>query len=68
MSLRELLMAVKSVYKWGRRGYTCVYVRVAAMLDAVINPLTNTEENISFQVDIQSSDHMNLERIGNGVS
>jgi len=34
----------------------------------VINPLINTEQNISIEVDIQLLDHTNLERIGNGVS
>jgi hypothetical protein len=38
-----------------------------AMLDAVTNPLINTERSIFILLDIQSLDHMNLERTGNGV-
>jgi hypothetical protein len=37
------------------------------MLDAVTNPLINMEGSIFILLDIQSLDHMNLERTGNGV-
>jgi len=36
-------------------------------LDVVTLPKTNTELSILIQLDIQSSDLMNLEKIGNGA-